>query len=240
MASDGVSGTGALLTRNNYPVLQITEVTGPKNTAVMHEISNWDSILGWKEWVAGMKEGGSFVANGIYLRTDTNGQIGSIADFNAGTSRTWRICIPNGGLSMAFTAIVEGWDILARVSDTVKLAIGLKEIGAITIYETASAGITTPFLTMEDNSGNLHTLTPTVSNSVYGYLGAIHYVDTGAKVAPTAAAGTIYVNGAVVTSGSYCTLVPIAAGKSGLFVIEVRETNKASKVYRVRVDRPSS
>jgi len=63
--------------------------------------------------------------------------------------------------------------------------------------------------------------------------------DTHIAIQPTAAAGTIYVNGVLTGTGAWTGNIAVAAGSTKLLIVEAREANKASKLYRIYVERPS-
>jgi hypothetical protein len=83
------------------------------------------------------------------------------------------------------------------------------------------------------------TPTPAAANAVYHYSATLDAADTAIAIQPTATAGTIYVNGTAVVTGNWSADIPVAAGTTRQIVVEVREANKSSKVYRVFVTRPT-
>jgi limonene-1,2-epoxide hydrolase len=83
------------------------------------------------------------------------------------------------------------------------------------------------------------TPTPAAANAVYHYSATLDAADTAIAIQPTATAGTIYVNGTAVVTGNWSGNIAVAAGTTRQIVVEVREANKSSKVYRVFVTRPT-
>jgi len=241
MTSLGQAAKGALLIWNNFPVAELTNISGPSSSSDEVDITNHDSQGDYKEFVMGMADGGEFSIEGNFVPVDTNGQTAMIADHYSRTLRTAAVCFLGSGFQ--FSATMKSFKVGAPVLGVLSFSATLKVSGKPTYYSTAAtqaAGLTTPFFALRDNGSNSVATTETKANTTYNYTATLDFADTHVAVQPTASAGTIYVNGAVTVSGAWTSNIVVAVGTTKLIVIEARETSKASKIYRVYVTRPAA
>jgi hypothetical protein len=238
-ASSGKAALGALFVWYNRPVAELTNMMGPASDSTEVEITNHDTEYGYKEFVPSFLESGAFDVEGNFIPTDSVGQQQLITDHYARQVRAAFIHFP-GSASFSFDAYFKSFQIGAPVGDKLSFKGTLRITGKPTVLTTAATGLTTPFFALKDNGGNAVTPSPAAAAAVYVYTAALDAGDTTIAVQPTATTGTIYVNGTAVTTGNWSSGIAVAAGGSKLLVIEVREANKASKVYRVWVTRPSA
>ncbi len=75
--------------------------------------------------------------------------------------------------------------------------------------------------------------------TAYEYKAMADTADTSVTITPTAAAGTIYVNGVTVASGVASSSISLGSTDSYINIfIEVKETLKAPKIYLIEIYRP--
>jgi len=115
---------------------------------------------------------------------------------------------------------------------------------SVTEVTTAGAGLTGAFLDVIDEDAIHPTPTPAYAAAVYTYDHTmLQAVTTSFTITPTAAAGTIYVDGTVVVSGAPSgaigyTLANFPTGSiKTVFVIVIESTTKTPKIYRLRFTR---
>ena len=95
-ASQAQLGYGTLLQRAGVTVLEIIKLGGPGMKADMKEVSNMGSPSGYKEFVAGLREGGDITFEGNYIPKDSGStQVTLRTDFEGGVLSTWTIVLPN-------------------------------------------------------------------------------------------------------------------------------------------------
>jgi hypothetical protein len=240
MVSSGFAAKGTTLLWNNVPVLELTNIGIPIAVADDVDITNHDSAFDTEEFVPGVLRGGDFEVEGNLLPGDTDGQVAVLTDLQSRTARACIIIGPVAKYNFSFTAYCKHFGPTAPVDGKAAIRMSFKVSGKSTMYTTASTGLTTPFLALRDNGANAITPTPTPANTAYHYAAVLDAADTAIAVQPTATAGTIYVNGTVVATGAWSGDIAVAAGTTRQVVIDVREANKASKVYRVFATRPSA
>jgi predicted secreted protein len=240
-ASVAFSGHGTLVVWNDYPVAELTSVTGPNSDLQEIDVTNFDSPDDYREFIMGAIESGEFTIDGNFIPTDTNGQIAMIADHQARTSRTGRIIFPEGKAMMTFTGRIKTLTLSTSYDSKVSFSATFKVSGSTTFTTVSAAdGLTTPFFALRDQIGNAITPSPVAAGDTYWFAATLDAADTAIAVQPTAAAGTIKVNGAAVTSGAWSGDISVTSGTTKLVVIETLETDKVSRVYRIHVTRPSS
>jgi predicted secreted protein len=100
-------GYGTLLQRAGVTVAEILKITGPAMKADMKEASNMLSPNTYKEFIAGLREGGDVSFEGNYLPKEaTNSQTTLRTDFENGTASSWTIILSNSLGTWTFTAFV--------------------------------------------------------------------------------------------------------------------------------------
>jgi|ERR1700675_176486 len=114
------------------PVIEIIKIGGPTMKRDMKEVSNMGSPLEYKEFVAGLADGGSVTFEGNYIPKEaTLSQQTVRTDFENGTLSTWAINLagPVGNGIWAFTAFVEDLSPAYPVDDRVTFTGTLKISG---------------------------------------------------------------------------------------------------------------
>lgn len=238
-ASAAISGHGTLIVWNNYPVAELTSVTGPNSDLQEIDVTNFDSPDYYKEFIMGAIEAGEFTIDGNFIPTDTNGQIAMITDHQGRTSRTGKIIFPEGKAMMSFTGRISVLTVSTSYDSKVSFSATFKVSGTTTFTWTAADGLTTPYFALRDQDGNAITPSPVAAGDVYWFAATLDAADTAIAVQPTAAAGTIKVNGVAVTTGEWSDDISVTAGTTKLIVVETLEDEKSSKAYRIHVTRPA-
>ena len=161
------------------------------------------------------------------------------ASLTARTNTKWTVGVPNF-LAVSFVAFIADTTILTPMKGAaMTMEITLCVISAPQVLSTQATGLTTPWISMTNQTSTAITLTPTAAGSQVGttYQGESLLADTGVKITPTAAAGSIYVNGVLTTSGAATSAITLGtnAGDVIYIPIVVLETNKYPAVYWVSV-----
>jgi hypothetical protein len=173
---------------------------------------------------------------GNFDYTDTTGQHAMLTDMNSKTSRTVVITFPAAtGATWTFTGFVTGFKVGdALIDGRIPFSATIKPTGKPTFAVATSAGLTTPFFSIDESA----VLTPAAAAGVYTYTASVLTAVTSVKVTPTAVAGVITVNGNVVTSGVASSSIPLGvAGSVTTITVVVTETNKAPKTYTIYMAR---
>lgn len=233
-----LSGRTTKLIRNNVIVAEIMGIPDEDYTSDAIDATNSDSLLGFREYVSGPKTG-TFSVSGNLIPGDT-GQDGIRSDFEGGTSQNYELAFPNEfSSSCELSAIVTDYSEEYPYDGVVKFNASFQVTGAATFIEySGSAGLTTPFFVVTGDDSGVLTSSPTASGSVYEYQVSAGAADTEVTITPTAAAGTIYVNGSVVSTGVASGAISLgASGTYSNIFIEVKETSKSPKIYIIEMYR---
>jgi|ERR1700682_3904043 len=117
-----VIGYGALLQReiDGFPgtwatVTETIKLAGPAQKMDMKEATNLLSPATYKEFIAGLRDGGTIAFEGTYIPKDAV-QARLRADFDAGTLKKWQIILPSALGTWAVSGFV------ADISPTLPLA----------------------------------------------------------------------------------------------------------------------
>ncbi len=92
--TEAVSGFGTQLVWNTNDVVEMLTISGPNQSMDTIEVTSHDSADAFKEFIAGLKDGGEVTFAGNFIKTDADGQISMHTDFQAGTKRDWVIKMP--------------------------------------------------------------------------------------------------------------------------------------------------
>ena len=136
MPDIGHGTTLALLNGSVYESIgRITSLSLPSINPDIVETTAMDSTGGFKEFIAGLKDGGevSFTTNADPTSsTDTTNHYDKVqANALAGTVGTWKATLPNS-TTLSFNAICSGFDISANPGDIITTDVTLKVTGVVT------------------------------------------------------------------------------------------------------------
>jgi predicted secreted protein len=239
MASAAQSGFGVRLVRSGADVAEITNLVPPSFKNDTDDVTNHQSPARWKEFMATLKDSDDVKIEGNLVLSDA-GQLGLIADQADALVHAYSVVFPTAwGASFDFSAIVTEFSPgkFDNKGSTITFTCTLKVSGAVTLNRTLSTGLTTPFFALNPAGTNV----PAPSGSAYVFVNNQATGATSVTMTPTAAAGVITVNGAVVTSGAASSAIALgAAGSITDVTIVVQETGKVAKSYVVHVARASA
>ncbi len=202
------------------------------------ETTSHDSSAGHREFIRGLVDSGELSFTGIWVGDTT--QTDLMADLIEGTGAAdsidaWKITIPGGYGTFICQGFLTSFKISPQMDGRVECSGTIKLTGVASFATTVSAGLTTPFLAF----GSSGVCSPAASQTVTTYVVTVLTAVTSITVTPTAAAGVITVNGAVVASGVASTAIALgSAGSLTTITVVVTETAKAPKTYTITVVRP--
>lgn len=93
-ASAGIAAFGTVLVWHSANPIEITSISGPSESMDTIDLTNHDSPSGFREFVAGIHDGGEITIEGNFISGDTPGQIVMHTDFQATTVQAWEIRFP--------------------------------------------------------------------------------------------------------------------------------------------------
>jgi len=92
--SSGVSGFGCIFHWDGVDLDESTQITGPSESMSPIDVTNHDSASAFREFVAGIHDGGEITVEGNFISGDSTGQIAMHTDFQATTVKAWKIKHP--------------------------------------------------------------------------------------------------------------------------------------------------
>lgn len=110
MTTAAKSAFGTKFKWNGVDLAEVTSISGPGQKVDTIEVTNHDSADAFKEFLAGLVDGGEITIEGNFIAGDTTGQIAFNTDLQARTSRTCVITMPNSLGTWTATAIATGFD----------------------------------------------------------------------------------------------------------------------------------
>ena len=92
--TSAISGFGTLLNWDGVDLAELTNISGPTESMAAIDVSSHDSVDAYREFVAGLRDGGEISIEGNLITTDATGQIAMHTDFQAGELKAWIIKAP--------------------------------------------------------------------------------------------------------------------------------------------------
>ncbi len=241
MASSGVSAFGTVLLWNYCKVVELSNISGPSQSANVIDVTSHDSDDGYDEFVAGIRSGGEISLEGNLISSDSDGQIAFHTDIQGGTKRTCYIVLPMAvGQAMTFSAIAKGFACAYPYNDKLSLSGTVQVSGKPTLLTTQSTGISA-LSGIEQNETAALSIAEDVAAGTYSYTCSVNTASTWVKLTVTAASHSIYVNGTSQTTAEQGGEVALGdAGTTTNITIVVFESNKSPRIYNLAVSRASS
>ena len=95
--TSGVAAKGTQLEWNTVALVELTSITGPGESMDPIDLTSHDSASSFKEFCAGLRDGGEISFEGNFIKGDAGGQIAAHTDFQNGQVRGWIIKHPDWG-----------------------------------------------------------------------------------------------------------------------------------------------
>lgn len=120
------------------PVGGLTSIGGVEINADSIDVSAMDNTTGFKDYLAGLKDGGEVSAEG-FLDGEDSGQDAMYEALNDGQQRTFAIVFPDAiGKTWQFNGIVTKFATNAQLGDAVKFSAAVKVSGKPTLAKTTT------------------------------------------------------------------------------------------------------
>lgn len=135
MASQGVSGIGAKVRRLTGSVwadiAEIVKITGPGNKRDTVDLTSLDSVGGYKEFAAGLRDGGDVKLEMIYRRDSYELML---ADFDSDTLVEYEVLLPDPEHStFSFSGLVTECPLDVPMDKAITFSVTIKISGAPTL-----------------------------------------------------------------------------------------------------------
>lgn len=227
----GVFGYGTQLIKGAATlVCDLTNIGGLQLSADEIDVTTHCSADGYREFVQGLRDAGSFSIEGNFLTSDA-GQMALLTSFNAGEVDTYRIVFPAElAAEWQFDAFVIGYGTEAPHDGVIPFSAELRATGKPDLNVTASADL----VSLVASTG---TFVPAFVGSTYDYVLNVSSGTASVTLTPTGA-GVISVNGNVVASGAPSSAITLgAAGSVTTVYVTVQEAAAVTKFYTIKIAR---
>lgn len=240
--TSGFSAFGTTLKWNAQPLAELQSIGGPGISIDTVELTSHDSVSAFREFVAGLRDGGDVSIEGNFIPGDSAGQRAFITDMKAGTKREVIITGPTAAaFTWVFDAIVTGYEpsypFDGKLGFTATLKVTGKPVLAISTSANSSA------LSFIDSVG-AKTPIPAYAAGVYVYTLTIASASDWIKITTTHATAVSIIATAlgvphVLTSTEQSEQIIMGLADSVTAVtIDYKETGKMTKRYTIYVQRP--
>ncbi len=133
--SDAISGVGTVVQKWNtgssdwVTIAEITNITGPGMTRDLIEVTSLDSTGGYREFIAGFRDGGNVVLSMNYTRA---GLDEFLADFESDDSQNYEIILPDS-TSIEFEGFVQEFPLTIPTDSQITMETTIKVSGQPTV-----------------------------------------------------------------------------------------------------------
>ena len=229
----GVFGNGTFLKKGiaETVICEIENISGPEVTADEIDVTTHCSPDQFREYIQGLKDGGSVTITGN-LDTSDPGQVAVLNSLmNSEPADTYKITFPDGlAAEWSFSGFATSFSTEAPHDGKVPVEATIKVTGKPSLDIGASADLTN----LVASTG---TFIPAFLGSKYEYVLNVVTGTTSITLTPTGA-GVITVNGNIVASGAPSSAITLgAAGSITEVIVTAKETGNVAKRYVISVAR---
>lgn len=138
MTTNAIAGVGAQFKRGNggspeafAAIAEINSIAGPTMTRGQIDVTSLDSSGGYREYIAGFRDGGELTLNMNFTR---DGYIALQSDFESDSARNYQIVLPDtGNTTFDFAGLVMGIPLDVPTDGKITCTCTIKLTGAVTV-----------------------------------------------------------------------------------------------------------
>ena len=133
--SDAISGVGTIIQKWVIgssawsTIAEVTNISGPGMTRDLIEVTSLDSTDGYREFIAGFRDGGNVVLSMNYTRA---GLDEFLADFESDVIQNYEIILPDG-TSLEFEGFVQEFPLTIPTDSQITMETTIKVSGKVTV-----------------------------------------------------------------------------------------------------------
>ena len=134
--SDAISGVGTVFRKwdgvSSWDnIAEITNINGPSMSRDLIEVTNLNTTGGFREFIAGFRDGGTIVVSMNYTRTSLDLMF---ADFEDDDTQNYEIVLPDtDATSLEFEGLVQEVPLTISTDSQITLEVTIKITGAVTV-----------------------------------------------------------------------------------------------------------
>jgi len=116
-------------------IAEITELTPPQMSRDEIEVSHYSSTSGYREFIAGWRDGGEVSAKANWLPTNAtqDGTTGLLESFNDDVVHNWKIVLPGSVATISFSGFLTAYEPDLPMEEQGSLSFTIKITGKPTI-----------------------------------------------------------------------------------------------------------
>lgn len=128
-------GDGATPTENFTTVAEVKDITPPPFSRDSIEVTNQDSSGGWREFIAGWRDGGelTFEVNWLPTNATQDQNTGLVAQFLDDDNHNYRVILPDAIATISFAGHITNIEGDLPLEDAGTASVTIKVSGAVTI-----------------------------------------------------------------------------------------------------------
>lgn len=132
--SNAISGVGTVIQKWNgasawEAIAEVTNISGPGMTRDLIEVTNLNSVGGWREFISGFRDGGNVVLSMNYTRA---GLDSFLADFESDEVGNYEIILPDN-TSLEFEGFVQEFPLTIPTDSQITMEVTIKVTGQPTV-----------------------------------------------------------------------------------------------------------
>lgn len=131
MASNAIAGVGTVFLRDGSSLAEVNSITGPSMTRDFIDVTSLDSDDGYREFIAGFRDGGTVTLNMNFTRATYDLMK---LDFEDDEAHSYEIVLPDDDVtSVEFTGLVTELPLTIPTDDKVTADVTIKVAGKVTV-----------------------------------------------------------------------------------------------------------
>ena len=129
--SNAIAGAGAVLKRGVTAIAEVLSITGPGMTRDFIDVSNLDSIGGYREFIAGFRDGGELTFS---MNFTIGGYDDLLLDYESESVQSYELILPDSGTTtFSFSGFVTNLPLNITPDDAVTVDVTIKISGQVSM-----------------------------------------------------------------------------------------------------------
>jgi len=246
MVTQAVDAYSTILARTGNDVAEIHSIEGPEMSLGTIDVTHLTSPNRFREFIAGLRDGGEVSLEGSFIVGDTLGQIGLRDDLINGTVQDFTITFPTvTGTVWTFKGLVTKLKTGSVIDDRLTFSASIKVTAKPDLGVTASANMTAWAGIEENGAAALVPVPNPYAAGTYLYNCVVNTASTWIKMTCTQATAVITIHNGfndtdqIVLTGVESSQLPLGLADTITdFTITIKDANKAPITYVIRIVRP--
>lgn len=129
--TDAIAGVGTVFTRDSVAIAEIRNITGPGMTRDFIDVSNLDSTAGYREFIAGFRDGGELTFS---MNFTIGGYDDLLLDYESESVQSYELILPDSGTTtFSFSGFVTNLPLNITPDDAVTVDVTIKISGQVSM-----------------------------------------------------------------------------------------------------------